>query len=805
MDKWERLNPGEEVDVAGGHDPADPRHDRAVRLRLPVQLLLPRHPAPVRRGDGAQRSRSRRPGMRQLPIQTRLRVRAQRQLEEDEAFMNDLVDRIIAERRARGRRGATPRTCSAACSPASTSRPASGCPTRTSGPSASPSSSPATRPPAGCCRSRSTTCSRTRTCWPAPAPRSTRCSAAPRAPTFEQVHRLRYVRQILDETLRLWPTAPGFTRTPVRGHRDRRPVRDPRGHPDHRADPGAAPRTAVWGAGRRGVQPRPHRRRSGWPRSRPTPTSRSAPGSGPASAASSPCRRPCWCSACCCSASSSSTTCDYELKIKTTLTDQARRASTSRSSRRPGVQLDRAAPGRRSRSSRRPPATAAPAPRGRPARHPAAGAVRLQPRHRRGDRHPARPGGHRPRLRRHPRRARRPRRATCPRDGAAADRRAPPTTARRRTTPAAFCRWISRRLRRCGRRASPTPSSAAATPTGPPTYQAVPDPARRRSSPRTAAAASAPRGEGDAARRLRRRLPRLARRALGRPRRRARTCPPRWARPRPRPGRGSSITLTNRQVTNPVIVSYRGPAGAGAGQPRAASRRERQAGRAVHPPPRDRAAGRDGVRGGRSPRGAAAQRHRPHPPGDGPLRARRRAVRHDHPEQRQRTPTCRSTSPPRCSACWAAASSCRTSRPATTSRRWPRHTDDPDAAGRARGAGRRRRDSRALPRAVLAPNRSLLDLLEAFPACALPFAEYLDMLPPLRPRYYSISSSPLASADVCSITVGVLRGAGPLRRRARSRRLLRAPGGRCRTTARSSRSSASPASRSGRRRTRTCR
>ncbi len=32
------------------------------------------------------------------------------------------------------------------------------------------------------------------------------------------------------------------------------------------------------------------------------------------------------------------------------------------------------------------------------------------------------------------------------------------------------------------------------------------------------------------------------------------------------------------------------------------------------------------------------------------------------------------------------------------------------------------------------------------------------MLPPLRPRYYSISSSPLASPDACSITVGVLRG-----------------------------------------------
>ena len=32
------------------------------------------------------------------------------------------------------------------------------------------------------------------------------------------------------------------------------------------------------------------------------------------------------------------------------------------------------------------------------------------------------------------------------------------------------------------------------------------------------------------------------------------------------------------------------------------------------------------------------------------------------------------------------------------------------------------------------------------------------MLPPLRPRYYSISSSPLADPSVCSITVGVVEG-----------------------------------------------
>jgi len=33
-------------------------------------------------------------------------------------------------------------------------------------------------------------------------------------PTYEQVHKLTYVRQILDESLRLWPTAPMFTRAP---------------------------------------------------------------------------------------------------------------------------------------------------------------------------------------------------------------------------------------------------------------------------------------------------------------------------------------------------------------------------------------------------------------------------------------------------------------------------------------------------------------------------------------------------------------------------------------------------------------
>lgn len=57
---------------------------------------------------------------------------------------------------------------------------------------------------------------------------------------------------------------------------------------------------------------------------------------------------------------------------------------------------------------------------------------------------------------------------------------------------------------------------------------------------------------------------------------------------------------------------------------------------------------------------------------------------------------------------------------------------------------------------VLSQRKSLIDVLEEFPACELPFNVYLEMLPPLRPRYYSISSSPLKFERICSITVGVV-------------------------------------------------
>src|SRR5436190_7282317 len=46
-----------------------------------------------------------------------------------------------------------------------------------------------------------------------------------------------------------------------------------------------------------------------------------------------------------------------------------------------------------------------------------------------------------------------------------------------------------------------------------------------------------------------------------------------------------------------------------------------------------------------------------------------------------------------------------------------------------------------------AKRKSVLDLLEEHPACELPFAAFLEMLPLMTPRYYSISSSPIADGN----------------------------------------------------------
>ena len=57
---------------------------------------------------------------------------------------------------------------------------------------------------------------------------------------------------------------------------------------------------------------------------------------------------------------------------------------------------------------------------------------------------------------------------------------------------------------------------------------------------------------------------------------------------------------------------------------------------------------------------------------------------------------------------------------------------------------------------VLAKRVSLLDLLERFPACELTLAQFLSALSPMRARQYSISSSPLRHPALCSLTVAVL-------------------------------------------------
>jgi cytochrome P450/NADPH-cytochrome P450 reductase len=57
---------------------------------------------------------------------------------------------------------------------------------------------------------------------------------------------------------------------------------------------------------------------------------------------------------------------------------------------------------------------------------------------------------------------------------------------------------------------------------------------------------------------------------------------------------------------------------------------------------------------------------------------------------------------------------------------------------------------------VFSKRKSIFDLLDEHRACELPFPIYLEMLPPLRPRYYSISSSPLAQPDRVAISVAIV-------------------------------------------------
>ncbi|KAI8656633.1 hypothetical protein LRP88_11942 [Fusarium phalaenopsidis] len=57
---------------------------------------------------------------------------------------------------------------------------------------------------------------------------------------------------------------------------------------------------------------------------------------------------------------------------------------------------------------------------------------------------------------------------------------------------------------------------------------------------------------------------------------------------------------------------------------------------------------------------------------------------------------------------------------------------------------------------ISAKKASVLDLLEKYPAVALPISSYLAMLPPMRVRQYSISSSPLANSSKLTLTYSLL-------------------------------------------------
>ncbi|KMY19547.1 NADPH--cytochrome P450 reductase [Bacillus pumilus] len=64
----------------------------------------------------------------------------------------------------------------------------------------------------------------------------------------------------------------------------------------------------------------------------------------------------------------------------------------------------------------------------------------------------------------------------------------------------------------------------------------------------------------------------------------------------------------------------------------------------------------------------------------------------------------------------------------------------------------------AYQEAILKKRVTMLDLLDQYEACELSFVHFLALLPGLKPRYYSISSSPKVDEKRVSITVAVVKG-----------------------------------------------
>jgi cytochrome P450 / NADPH-cytochrome P450 reductase len=749
MDKWSRLNPGEEVDV-----PAD-----MTRLTLDTIALCgfgyrfnsfyrdTPHPfvEAMVRVLGESQAR-----MRQLPVQTRLRVRAQRQLDDDQEFMNDLVDRIIAERRAEGDAGDTTdllgRMLTGVDKQTGEKLPDENiraqCITfliaghETTSGLLSFAIYYLINNPDVLARARAEV---------------DEVFGATAAPTFEQVHRLRYVRQVLDESLRLWPTAPGFTRQPyedtVIGGRYAVPAHTPilvLSQALHR-------HTEVWGPDAAEFNPE---------HTAPERLAKIPPNA----------YKPFGTGARACIGRQFAIQeallvlgmlvqrfdfidhLHYQLTTKTTLTikpDDFRILVRPREGVRieaPAAEPDRAV------AAGVPAATPAAAPH--VARHGTplsvlfgsnlgtaesiatrlaqegterGFAVALGPLDDHVDDLP---------------------------DGGAAIivcssyNGTPPDNA------AAFCRWVAGAAPDAAKGVAYTVFGCGNTEWAS-TYQAVPTAldeqlaahGGRRVRDRGAGNAA---GDFDAG--YRAWYGGLWADLAG-----ALDLPDDVAAAAPA-GPRLSITLTNRQVTNPVIVSY-------AARP-AQVRVNRELIAALDGKPAERSTRHVEIA---LPSGTtyAAGDHLGVLPRNSIDNIRRVMVRfgldagqyvtiipnggtHTHLPIDEPTPLLGVLG-----SCVELQDVAGRGDIATLAR----HTSDPTQqadlqalAGDDDAAQARYREQ------VFAANLSVLDLLEAYPACAVPFAEYLDMLPPLRPRYYSISSSPLVSPDACSITAGVLRG-----------------------------------------------
>jgi cytochrome P450/NADPH-cytochrome P450 reductase len=740
MDKWSRVNPGEEVDV-----PAD-----MTRLTLDTIALCgfgyrfnsfyreTPHPFVEAMVRVLSESQNR---MRQMPIQTRLRVKATRQLEDDNAFMNDLVDGIVAERKAEGAAGDT---------------------TDLLGRMLTGVDQHGERLPDENIRAQCITfliaghettsgllsfaiyylinnqdvLARARA-------EVDEVLGATAAPTFEQVHRLRYLRQILDETLRLWPTAPGFTRQPrqdtVIGGRYAIPAHTPilvlsQALHQH---------TEVWGPDAAEFNP-DHTAAERMAAIPPNAYKPFGTGARACIGRQFAIQEALLVLGMLVQRFDFVDHLHYELKTKTTLTVKPDDFHILVRPRE-GVQIERTGP---PPTATKPAATAAPAVAPQVDRHGTGLAVlfgsnlgtaeaiatRLaQEGTVRGfavtlgalDDHVD----------------------DLPSGGAllvvcSSYNGAPPDNA------AAFCRWlagapdgvadgVAYSVFGCGN------TEWAAT------YQAVPT----RLDDQLAAHGGRrvrDRGEGNAAgdfdaayRDWYGGLWADLAGALGLPAEVGAAATP--AGPR------LSVTLTNRQAGNPVVVSYEArPATvrvnrelitSGNGKPADRSTRhleialtgDYRAGDHLGVLPRN---GIDLVRRVIVRFGLDAGQYLTIIPNSGG---------HTHLPIDEPTPLLGVLG-----ACVELQDVAGRDDIATLAR----YADDPTQ----KAALEELTGDDAYRERVHLPNRSVLDLLEEFPGCALPFAEFLDMLPPLRPRYYSISSSPLHDPDACSITVGVLRG-----------------------------------------------